>query len=103
MEDKEEDPNTRGQRKRTMAEKGLTYHLERRFNFRKRADKELSNLSRNIEELLLQNPDRKTVKHEHARWLQIYEELLIAHDEYQNLIPTSTEKVSDDETFHRRN
>ena len=103
MEDKEEDPNTRGQRERTMTEKGFTYHLERRFNFRKRADKELSNLSRNIKELLLQNPDRKTVKHEHARWLQIYEELLIAHDEYQNLIPTSTEKVSDDETFHRRN
>jgi hypothetical protein len=101
--DSEEHPDTEGPRRRVMTEEGLTYHLEHRFNFRKKADKELCKASKNIEQLLLRDPDRNTVKNEHARWLQIYEDLLLAHEEYQNLMPTSTEKVNDNETFQHRN
>jgi hypothetical protein len=81
----------------------MTYHLEHRFNFRKIADKEQSDVSKNIEQFLLCDQDRNTVKNEHAKWLEIYGDLLLAHEEYQNLMPTSTEKVSDNETFLQRN
>lgn len=93
----EEDTSSR---KRTMTDKGLQYTKGLKEKERNRLLVNLDSHTEILEDLLGESSDILVAKQNYSEWLNSYEALLMAHDEYQRLL-SSQEASLDHEHFEK--
>ena len=89
-------------RKRVLTSKGYEYHLEQKLKRRDSARKKVALLTESLQLSLDEEFDRNLLRNEYSAWLQAYDNFLVAHQEYHQLLHEE-ERKEDEVTFQQWN
>ncbi|CAC5386643.1 unnamed protein product [Mytilus coruscus] len=90
-------------RERKTTEKGLLYNLELKQKERTKLLKSLNGVYDELEQLTSETKDTDTVKQVYTTWVSLYEQLLVSHEQFQNLLKVEHDRELDEAWFQERN